>query len=284
FNRYAYVLNNPLVYTDPSGHEVLIVNGNPPANGNGGVGVEVTPSQGGSLPTIGQASAALRNMGSFLGDIGTGTAHGINNAGRAIGRFFGFGGGGGGYSLPIIHRPVTWVGTSQMGYTNAINPEQPIAGASTNSIYFSHFNKLRAYPEIMTIEKKVGGLSLIVDTSSDNHSSSLGSKITFNPKVLNMEYLTTFPSTLENRWLSTGQDNLADEYFNKYDGKYYPFSIDRVLVHEIFHTTQSVVNKAQYIVTSEKYEKPAIEFTNDFMFKYFNEPYRLNHTSVRAIQ
>jgi hypothetical protein len=53
----------------------------------------------------------------------------------------------------------------------------------------------------------------------------------------------------------------------------YPFSFERMLVHEANHALQPD-NRLLYTLNSSQFEAPVIKRTNEFMWNYFKEPAR----------
>ena len=147
--------------------------------------------------------------------------------------------------------------------------------------------RLRGIPEFAALEQKCGQLTLSFDNSKV--TGLTGNNININKSIFDTEYRVDTEATIGAFQESLSADLSDTSYWAAIDAfeagvpSYNAFSVERVIVHEAFHLTQGNVSGLQYHINSDFYESPIIRSTNAFMFKHFNEPYRVEiHGDVRS--
>ncbi|MCG7870035.1 MAG: hypothetical protein JAY74_27175 [Candidatus Thiodiazotropha taylori] len=134
------------------------------------------------------------------------------------------------------------------------------------------WERLRSYPEIKAIEAKVGEIKLTIDYAAETGYVKKTNEIIFNPRYLSeVEYKTVMTETIESS-LADLPENEYWEFMDNYP-KSYPFSFERMLVHEANHALQPN-SQLHYTLNSSQFETPVIEQTNEFMWDNFKEPAR----------
>lgn len=134
------------------------------------------------------------------------------------------------------------------------------------------WEKLRSYPEIKAIEDKAGKIKLTIDYTKETGYIKKRNEIIFNPAHLKeVEYKTVINETIESS-LTELPEKEYWEFMDNYP-KSYPFSFERMLVHEANHALQPD-NRLLYTINSSQIEAPVINRTNEFMWNNFKEPAR----------
>ena len=119
----------------------------------------------------------------------------------------------------------------------------------------------------------------------------LGSSSTNNSIIIDMNYsMIQYKTNLNAVDFSHKFDHIEDmdkawAAEDKYikDNEYFTFSLKRHIAHEVYHSLNHPGGSAKYALAKSRYEGTAIESTNKFMNKYYDEPYRSrNHGLVRS--
>ena len=170
----------------------------------------------------------------------------------------------------------------QQGVKRGMRLHGGVTASSTsgNAVTKEHvqavWEKLRTYAEVFEIEAEYGVLSLSFDQGKA--SEFLEGVININFNTFDLSYKTAMFSGYEAQIANlTGAAywGAIDAYPDRY-----PFSIERILFHEAYHATQGG-SGLHYQLMTERYEVPAIRATNEFMWRNFGEPYRVeDHNAV----
>jgi len=282
-NRYSYVMNNPMAFTDPSGFRSL-------------------SDAWGSVKDFGTRSwnflddawaNAWDNTDDFfdrLDDWGRENLPEGGEGGYTHEGSFDTGGGSSrrsdsGQSRSNVDNISS--GGNSLGTISNLTPYTPNYNLYTGGLeqfqtdVWYALGQLRAFPEFLEMEIAAGGFNytfdLLVDTSYN--STTTPPTINLNPGTMTLDYLTIEPPDFDSRF----SDNYAaqDRYRDNYP-EYAPFSIERIIFHEVVHSTQPAYSGNDYVLFTERFEKEPIARTNDFMDRNFNEPYRRNHRDARS--
>ncbi|MCH2177131.1 MAG: hypothetical protein MK193_15535 [Lentisphaeria bacterium] len=147
--------------------------------------------------------------------------------------------------------------------------------------------ELRKTPEFSTLESKYG--AVILTFNDDEETGIIGNTININKWIFSLEYEVDASASLD-AYMGTLPDSMSnDDYYNAVDKyeqslpNFHAFSMNRVIAHEAFHLMQGNISGLDYTLNKQRYEAVNIRRTNEFMFKYYNEPYRdENHGAARS--
>jgi hypothetical protein len=120
FNRYAYVINNPIIYTDPSGHWVHIAVG-------AAVGAIVTAANGGSTEEI-LAGAVIGAAAAATGGAAAGAVSAAGGSAVAVGMASGAASGAVSGGLTALYNGENMQTATEMAFQGAVK------GAITGSV------------------------------------------------------------------------------------------------------------------------------------------------------
>jgi hypothetical protein len=169
------------------------------------------------------------------------------------------------------------------------NGKIKIDGPPALKLQFEHvFNKMMNTGDFKNIVLKVinryGSITYKLVSQNGMGSEALNDKIVIDMNYFKVEYKVKLPegyeekfSNIENydRWLAAVK---AYEEANQWK----PFTLERHLYHETYHSAEQESAGTRYIVNKDAYENPAIKATNIYLEKYFNQANRVeNHGAWR---
>uniref|UniRef100_UPI001C46D57F RHS repeat domain-containing protein n=1 Tax=Alteromonas lipotrueiana TaxID=2803815 RepID=UPI001C46D57F len=271
-NPYSYVMNNPLGYTDPTGYTA-----------EKEVEVKRAPKLGSRLGRSQTVTVTAKDGGLSIS--------GGNGAARSAVR------GALTNSLPSAEFNVSDIGSqTQIAKNDSSSGKQLTsvsrgkATSTTSGLKKSahkSLEELRKKPEFAELEKKHGALTLTFDNKKKTELD--GNTININKSIFSIEYEVDADASMD-AYGGTLPDSMSDgayygaiERYQQSLPEYSAFSMNRVIVHEAFHLMQKHVSGFEYTINREHYEAKNIRRANQFMHKYFNEPFRdENHGKARS--
>lgn len=268
-NRYSYVMNNPMKFTDPSGFSWWSKHVTDP----------ISDALDNAAEWLGDKGLEEGEIGTSVPfDTGSGSGGSYDGGGSGSGGSYSGGnqvddisqGGGGNYAFLNIHSGDVTDYDFNGDYSSGSLLE---FSTSVNSA----LNNLRGYEGFSSMEAEAGMFTITYDLSRDTQYNPKNNTINMNPNIMTLDYLTVLPPKIDSRFNDL---KIRDRYIENYP-EYHPFSLERVIFHEAVHSTQNS-SGLRYTLNPLRYESPAISRTNEFMYRNFNEPYRRDHNSVRS--
>ncbi len=318
FNGYSYIMNNPMSGTDPSGYMAETGCGSSNSGGCGASGADtagdanavtyevieesitgsrtrtrkslkVSTPDGSAIISGGQIATALGNAKGAIAAIGIVMAYlaGEGN-GAASGQTTNTMGGEGGDGEAADTGNRASTPSSDGGATqNASGQGNGVENSRANPFddQASFLDQvldvregLRKFKEFRDLEEKSGELSITNNEDEPTEYNQKEGRININSSTLESEFKTRMHGSFEDSL----RDLDDDAYFRAIDSypEWFGFTLERIIFHETFHSTQKGAGWAA-LLTENSAEIDAIDATNQFMWKYFNEPFRLDHGTVR---
>lgn len=166
--------------------------------------------------------------------------------------------------------------------TKRLAAKQSAKGSSVTKEHVQKIWKsLKSTSEFADIEKKFGKpLSLkVVTTGGSGYQNGV---VTFSLSDLKLVYATVMPDNWEDQFQHLDGDaffDAVDAYENSYPSSF-KFSVQRILFHEAYHSVDGTPSGLARKMQESFYEQKTIDKTNEFMHKYYSEPYRKDHGTV----
>ena len=292
WNRYSYVMNSPMSYTDPSGYVRQSASGlcQPPVclnanNPSGGAAVGGSASAA-SVPFTAydiffQIVTVMRpTFGGYGGGFGGGLGGDCYDCGGA--GFFGgydFGGRMSSITMILFGQSITIGSRAVAGAETGETDESILERANAA---FARLAEIQEFSDLVKMaERRRDGrkVSIAIDRSViGGATDGENNRVLIDPNFADLGYESEYRNSEEFRrladpvWNDDSIDYNAWEEEHLAANQYFRFTLERIIYHEVRHLAYSgLENDEQYV----------IDATNEFMRKHFGEKYpRRNHRSV----